>query len=112
MIDRTLRVKLPPDGVVTGIVLLRRPTKEEHAEFLNTRFQKDGLTNDRRVAFIDRLLMGIEDGFVLGQPFSADAPNWKDEIQVNDKISIAVTWFEERDLTRDDEKKSGKPSRS
>jgi len=110
--SQTFKVRLPADSLCTGLLTLHAPTPREHRETLKRRTTLDGLTWEDRIAFVDRLLDGIEDGRFMGEPFTADQPDWKEKVGDQHKNEIFARWFEERPLTRIDEKKSETPSGS
>lgn len=110
MADRTFKVKLPADGLVTGTLVVRRPSRTEHREILKKRWTPEGVTLEDRVAFVDRLLVDIEHGRVLGETLTSAQPGWKDEIDDQHKNELFAKYFEERALTLVDEKKSETPS--
>jgi hypothetical protein len=110
--DQTFRVALNPLSLCTGTLIVRVPTKAEQRELLKARWAEEGLTLDVRLDFIERLLVGIEEGRYLGEPFTTDRSDWKDCIGEANKNELCARFFEERPLTRIDEKKSETPSGS
>ena len=112
MSDRTFRVQLNPLGLCTGVLVVRVPTKVEQREMLKARWTDEGLTFERRLEFVERLMTGIEDGRYLGEPLTTDQPDWKDCVGEAAKNELCARFFEERPLTRIDEKKSETPSGS
>lgn len=109
---RTFRVNLPADGICTGVVVVRWPDKAAHRAVLAKRMTEEGLTVDHRIDFVEGLLESIEHGRFLGEPLTSADPDWKDCIGEQNKNELFVKYFEERALTRVDEKKFATPSGS
>ncbi len=104
-------------GAENPVLIVRRPTPQEHAEFLDARFERrDAIAlAGARVEFIKAILTGCEHVEIETAPdawvaLTPDLPNWKDQVPVHWLTSAAIE-FEERER-KDHEKNSARPSSS